>query len=48
MADPLDLASALPLIQAIAADTLHAEDDLATVERLAQVFDLLTGYLEVR
>jgi len=42
-ADPqtfLDLASTLPLEQAIASDTIRVEGDLAAVERLAQVFDL--------
>ncbi len=45
MADPqtfLDLASNLPLAQAVASDTIRIEGDLAAVERLAQVFDLPT------
>ena len=38
----LDLASTLPIAQAIASDKIRVEGDLAAVERLAQVFDLPT------
>ena len=46
IADPqtfLDLASALPLEQAIASDKIRVEGDLAALRRLAKVFDLPTG-----
>lgn len=52
VADPqtfLNLTSAkLALVQAVASDTIRIEGDLATVERLGQVFDLPTDELEVR